>query len=153
MADTKLSALAELATTPAVDDEVYIRDVSEEAADESKRITVANLMAAGTVLTVAETEVYNAAAPVAFTDLDLNAVVGANAALVMLKVVCSAGTIFHFRRNGDADDRSPTYDIGTAVGEAAEFGVVLVETDAAGIVEWYKDDDDTVTVDVIAYIK
>ncbi len=46
MADTKLSALSELATTPADTDEVYIRDVSEAAADESKRITVANLMAA-----------------------------------------------------------------------------------------------------------
>ena len=47
MADTKLSALIELATTPATDDEVYIRDVSEAAADESKRITIANLLAAG----------------------------------------------------------------------------------------------------------
>lgn len=47
MADTKLSALPELNATPADDDEVYIRDVSEAAAAESKRITIANLMAAG----------------------------------------------------------------------------------------------------------
>jgi len=46
MADTKLSALTELAATPADDDEVYIRDVSEAAADESKRIRVDNLIAA-----------------------------------------------------------------------------------------------------------
>lgn len=46
MADTKLSELTELAATPAGDDEVYIRDVSEEPATESKRITVTNLMAA-----------------------------------------------------------------------------------------------------------
>uniref|UniRef100_A0A6M3LG04 Tail protein n=1 Tax=viral metagenome TaxID=1070528 RepID=A0A6M3LG04_9ZZZZ len=46
MADTKLSALTELAAAPASDDEVYIRDVSEAAADESKRITIANLVAA-----------------------------------------------------------------------------------------------------------
>ena len=46
MADTKLSALTELAATPANDDEVYIRDVSEAAAAESKRITIANLKAA-----------------------------------------------------------------------------------------------------------
>ena len=46
MADTKLSGLTELAATPAVDDEVYIRDVSEAAANESKRITMANLLAA-----------------------------------------------------------------------------------------------------------
>ena len=47
MADTKLSALTELAATPADADEVYIRDVSEAAADESKRITIANLLAGG----------------------------------------------------------------------------------------------------------
>lgn len=44
MADTKLSALTELATTPANDDELYIRDVSEVAVDESKRITYSNLV-------------------------------------------------------------------------------------------------------------
>jgi len=44
VADTKLSALTELAAAPAADDEVYIRDVSEAAADESKRITLANLL-------------------------------------------------------------------------------------------------------------
>jgi hypothetical protein len=44
MADTKLSELTELAATPAADDEAYIRDVSEAAADESKRITIANLL-------------------------------------------------------------------------------------------------------------
>lgn len=47
IADTKLSALTELAATPADGDELYIRDVSEAAANESKRITVANLVAAG----------------------------------------------------------------------------------------------------------
>lgn len=45
MADKKLSELTELAAAPASDDEVYIRDVSEEAAAESKRITIANLLA------------------------------------------------------------------------------------------------------------
>lgn len=44
MADTKLSDLTELAATPAADDEFYIRDVSEVAADESKRITFTNLL-------------------------------------------------------------------------------------------------------------
>ena len=48
MADTKLSGLTELAATPASDDEVYIRDVSEAAEAESKRITVANLEGATT---------------------------------------------------------------------------------------------------------
>lgn len=45
MADSKLSALVELATAPAGTDELYIRDVSEAAADESKRITFTNLIA------------------------------------------------------------------------------------------------------------
>ena len=45
MADSKLSALTELAATPASDDELYLRDVSEAPADESKRITIANLLA------------------------------------------------------------------------------------------------------------
>lgn len=51
MADAKLSALTELAATPATGDEVYIRDISEAAADESKRITLANLLAAYNALT------------------------------------------------------------------------------------------------------
>ena len=46
MADSKLSALTELAATPADTDEIYIRDVSELPATESKRITITNLMAA-----------------------------------------------------------------------------------------------------------
>ncbi|KKM26006.1 hypothetical protein LCGC14_1589210 [marine sediment metagenome] len=44
MADKKLSELDELAVSPADDDEVYIRDVSEGASAESKRITVGNLV-------------------------------------------------------------------------------------------------------------
>lgn len=52
MADKKLSELTELAATPAVDDEVYIRDVSEAAANESKRITTANLIDAKAVAAV-----------------------------------------------------------------------------------------------------
>lgn len=41
--DSKLSALTELAVAPATDDEIYIRDISEAAVDESKRITWSNL--------------------------------------------------------------------------------------------------------------
>ena len=44
MADTKVSTLTELAAGPAETDEVYIRDVSEAAADESKRITAVELL-------------------------------------------------------------------------------------------------------------
>ena len=44
MADKRLSELTELAATPTDNDEVYICDVSEAAADKSKRITIANLL-------------------------------------------------------------------------------------------------------------
>ena len=53
MADTKLSVLTELAAAPAVDDEIYIRDVSEAAADESKRITIANVFTSPALVTPA----------------------------------------------------------------------------------------------------
>jgi hypothetical protein len=44
MADTKLSALTALAVSPASGDELYIRDISEAATDESKRITADDFM-------------------------------------------------------------------------------------------------------------
>lgn len=43
MADTKLSALTELAAAPATGDELYIRDISEAASAESKRILMSSL--------------------------------------------------------------------------------------------------------------
>jgi hypothetical protein len=43
MADKKLSALTELAAVPAADDEFYLRDISESATNESKKILYANL--------------------------------------------------------------------------------------------------------------
>jgi hypothetical protein len=49
MADSKLSALTELAAAPSTSDELYIRDVSELASAESKRITVANLFTTPTI--------------------------------------------------------------------------------------------------------
>lgn len=65
MADQKLSELTELAATPADADEVYIRDVSEAAAAESKRITIANLLAGGVAL-----------APMVVSDFQANAASG-----------------------------------------------------------------------------
>ena len=57
MADRKLSELTELAATPASGDEVYIRDVSEAAAAESKRITVANLIATASTTVAGKIEI------------------------------------------------------------------------------------------------
>jgi len=59
MADTKLSALTELAAAPATTDEVYIRDVSEAVASESKRITMANLLASLPATTLGGTVTLN----------------------------------------------------------------------------------------------
>jgi hypothetical protein len=70
MADTKLSALTELSATPADADELYIRDVSEAATDESKRITVANLKAAQTVSVKAWCEI-NAAGDLSSPDYNI----------------------------------------------------------------------------------
>ena len=107
---------------------------------------------AGASLTVAETEVFNATAPVSWTDLDLSGVIGANSAMVLLKVKQSGRS--HLRRNGDANDPWSTNDLpqGTA-GVQGNFLRVLVETDASGIVEWRAENAMTSTVDVVAYIK
>jgi len=158
MADTKLSALTELAATPAVDDEVYIRDISEAAADESKRITTANLLASRAILTVAETEVFNGTEVSSWTDLNLSGVVGANPALVLLKVNGDA-VDFAVRKNGDTDeffDTDTSLSSGAALltTSSALYGVLIVATDASGIIEWITDGaSETVTIDVIAYIK
>ena len=113
MADTKLSDLTELAATPANDDEVYIRDVSEAAEAESKRITVANLEGATTGVHGASTDhlalfgaastlvnrvVWKDASEVAladtnrttdldWTDLDLTATTSATAKFVIIQFI------------------------------------------------------------------
>lgn len=71
MADTKLSALTELAATPASDDEVYIRDVSEATPSESKRITITNLMAAAGSIweEIGDYTVPGAVATISFTSI------------------------------------------------------------------------------------
>ena len=51
MSDTKLSDLPELAAAPAATDEIYVRDVSEVAGAESKRLTITNLFTSPTLVT------------------------------------------------------------------------------------------------------
>ena len=72
MVSAKLSALTELAATPASTDEVYVRDVSEAAVDESKRITIANLMAFYDALTATMSNKTINGAIVAASNLILN---------------------------------------------------------------------------------
>lgn len=101
----------------------------------------------GATLTVAETEVFSGTSPTSWTDLNLSGVVGANAALVILKEFGSGyGQPCGFRRNGDTDDAS--------LGQALNWKVHIVPTDANGIVEWKTGSAVAGwTVDVIAYIK
>ena len=162
MADTKLSALTELAATPAVGDELYIRDISEAAAAESKRITVANLMAAagggGATLTVAETEVFNGAAPNSWTDLNLSGTIGAQATLVFLKIFAQGyDSKAAARRNGDTDELFSgafMYGAHSINMSANTYGILVAVTDTSGIIEWkFTGAFEGVTVDVIAYIK
>jgi len=115
----------------------------------------------GATLTVAETEVFSGTSPTVWTDLNLSAVVGANHALVLLKVVNASLTIgfVAVRKNGDTDefgDSTYTYKAGAAQAyvDAKEHKVLLVATDASGIIEWRAQGARAgTTIDVIAYIK
>ena len=161
MADQKLSALTELAATPADNDEVYIRDVSEVAAAESKRITIANLLAgAGSAtLTVSETQVFSGTSPTGWVDLDLSGTVGAQATLVMLKIYLgNFSDAVAVRKDGDTDEfySTATADArGAALALTAPIHIVLiVATSDTGVIEWKAAAARaSTTVDIIAYIK
>ena len=108
-------------------------------------------------LTVAETEVFAlGAAPNAWTDLDLSAVVGSNLALVLLKVQLTNTSTIAFRQNGDAEEHYSTVHYGANIakstGAYSDYTLVVVHTDNAGKVEWKKDDTDNVTIDVVAFV-
>lgn len=112
---------------------------------------------AGAALTVAETEVFSGTAPTSWTDLDLSGTVGANSALVLLKVYREADYYAAFRKNGDTDEFyvAEANTKGVAIGyTSGQHCVVLVATDDAGKVEWITGSATAGwTVDIIAYIK
>lgn len=92
-------------------------------------------------LVIAETSVFNANSPAAWTDLDLSAVVGSNKALVTLKIKNNSGdastSTYQARPNGDTD--SPNFGMTTSNNGLVSDGAVVfvqVYTDAAGIIEW-----------------
>ena len=89
---------------------------------------------------IASTLAFNTVAPIAWTDLDLSAVVGARKALVLLKFYNYSGDAsanqYKTRPNGDAG----TYNYGvsctaTTIGDG-ENCFLLCYTDVAGIIEW-----------------
>lgn len=110
-------------------------------------------------LFIEETEVHNGNSPVAWTDLDLSAVVGDNPALVLLKFTRPGGATENMavRRNGDADqfysvDVEPK---GTAlIGMPINIHAALwVATDEHGIIEWITSLAEVDVIDVMAYIR
>jgi len=109
-------------------------------------------------LFVHDVEVYNANAPVAWTDLDLSAEVGANPALVLVKIAGAAVDTHSiaFRRNGDTDEFYNAAAVhGVAAGNTpnAVHIVFLVLTDDDGIVEWICEAADAVVIDIMGVIK
>ena len=100
--------------------------------------------------------IYNAAAPVAYTDLDLSSIVGVRQCLVLLrfvKNVHTAATIYSVRTNGDA--AGPFAETGAGVcysGDTSRPNTSIAMTDGAGIIEWYAINNDSVSVYVEAFI-
>jgi len=114
----------------------------------------------GSKLFVAETEVFNGTSPIVWTDLDLGYTVGITYALVLLKIVGPTVTgAIAFRKNGDTDEfYDPTGDInasGCVLFKARNHvhHVVIVAADILGKIEWITEVAQTLTVDIIAYIR
>ena len=119
---------------------------------------MAGLSNPGLELVVAETEVFSGTSPNAWTDLDLSAVIGAQATLVILKIYCPAVVNVCVRRNGDTDDSyegaSNPAGISNTKGVAGVHQFLATVTDIGGKIEW-KTGIATAssTIDVVSYLK
>jgi len=84
------------------------------------------------------TKVFDAIGVVAWTNLDLSAVVGANPALVFLKVINKSGgnANFQFRPEGDTDTWLTLAASGAATVQNNGVVGIVMTTNAAGILEW-----------------
>lgn len=113
----------------------------------------------GATLTISETEVFSGTAPTSWTDLDLSGVVGSQKALVLLKILLPTSTrAVAVRANGDTDEffSSNAFGQGAALfmSRPSEHFVVIVTTDANGVIEWRAETaTGSTTVDIIAFIK
>jgi hypothetical protein len=111
--------------------------------------------------------VFNAAAPVFWQDLDLKAVAGGGATshpstntLALLKVENSAGApVIAFRQNGSAYNTYTlsTYGHGCCLIDPnsadSDAAMVLVPTDADGIVEWYAQTASAMEIWLVGYVE
>jgi len=137
-------------------------DTGVHGVGESTVCSVAELAAAIAAqgLTVAKTEVFsgNSPNPSAWTDLDINAVVGANVALVILAAKCADGSYLAVRQNGDTDQyyraHTAAFGAGFLTGSTNVYAVLVVLTSASGVIEWKAATvDSPVVINVLAYVK
>lgn len=101
------------------------------------------------------TQVHNGASSTSYTDLDVSAVVGANAALVLFKVTGNLDNVA-FRQNGDTTDYFSTSGFASTNRGHAVTGTgcqILCATDSAGVVEWRVQTTNTATIVVVGYIR
>lgn len=111
-------------------------------------------------LQLVDAEVFSGASPnpEAWTDLDISAVVGPNPALVLLRFYNANAGVKEcsMRRNGETEFSTRTrYGYNSAYMGGTDFGLILCETDVAGILEWKYDqvDQANITIDVIAFAR
>jgi len=111
-------------------------------------------------LTFATTQVFNGTSPTSWTDLNLSAVVGANQAIVLLKVSFQDPTVreISFRKNGDTDQFfghvAYAHGVATTVGSnTIPSSYVLIVTDSSGIVEWITAAANTAILNLEAFWK
>jgi hypothetical protein len=103
--------------------------------------------------------VFSGTSPNAYTDLDLSAVVGANRAYVILKLICtSASLTVKFRTNGSSLDQGAAAGYGGGLTSglySQNYEIyIMVLTDAAGVIEWWTSAASSgTTVDLIAYVR
>jgi len=114
----------------------------------------------GANFTVSGAEVFNGSSPTTWTDLDLSGTVGVNSALVILRIESATDmNATAVRQNGDTADyynvsaEASAYGVALAHHDSTASLVLITTTDTAGVIEWITESTQTVTVDIIAYIK
>ena len=155
-------ALRSILTT---DGDIYIRSggiltrLAIGAAGEFLKVS-AGLPAWGGAASVKTgvTQVFSDIVPTAWTDLDLSPTIGAKYSLVFLSITGSASLIVAaVRCNGDTINYSladTNYESGCAISRLKSTGanVLVVATDANGIIEWRGSAAATGTIRVIGYV-
>ena len=98
----------------------------------------------GTILKVVETSVFNGVASAqAWLDLDLSAIIGSKANLVLLRFESTGTDNVYVRKNGDTADYmvavNNTGGVAAAVVSVGKAVVLAVFTDALGVLEYFSE--------------